>query len=107
MLRIDSLAANRQPDKTVVSMEGIKALFIVPGAPFSCAKSFDIKVKFSFKRYMYLSYLNILLVERKFGNHAAPNRSSWWWRKTRYGGAGSAGFVLGHTSSLNPLGGLR
>ena len=44
MLRIDSLAANQQPEKAVVSAEGIKALFIVPGAPFGCGKSFDIKV---------------------------------------------------------------
>ena len=45
MLRIDSLAADQQPDKTVFSTEGLKALFIIPGAPFSCAKSFEIKVK--------------------------------------------------------------
>jgi hypothetical protein len=44
MLRVDSLAADHQPDKTVVSIEGLKGLFIVPGAPFSCAKSFEIKV---------------------------------------------------------------
>ena len=44
MLRVDSLAADQQPDKTVVSIEGLKGLFIVPGAPFSCAKSFEIKV---------------------------------------------------------------
>ena len=81
MLRIDSLAADRQPDKTVVSMEGLKALFIVPGAPFSCAKSFDIKVKISFglynknsfKKKNYFIFLNILNIEGKFGNHAAPN----------------------------------
>lgn len=44
MLRIDSLAADQQPDKTVASIEGLKGLFIVPGAPFSCVKAFDIKV---------------------------------------------------------------
>lgn len=44
MLRVDSLAADHQPDKTVVSIEGLKGLFIVQGAPFSCAKSFEIKV---------------------------------------------------------------
>ncbi|KAK4026287.1 hypothetical protein OUZ56_015296 [Daphnia magna] len=43
MLRVDSLAADQQPDKTVASIEGLKGLFIVPGAPFSCAKSFEIK----------------------------------------------------------------
>jgi len=61
MLRIDSLAADRQPDKTVVSMEGLKALFIVPGAPFSCAKSFDIKVKISFLIYNNNSLKNCIL----------------------------------------------
>ena len=45
LLWIDSLAADQQPDKTVFSTEGLKALFIIPGAPFSCAKSFEIKVK--------------------------------------------------------------
>ena len=44
MLRVDSLVADKQPDKTVLSMEGIKGLFIVPGAPFSCTKSLDIQV---------------------------------------------------------------
>lgn len=44
VFRIDSLAADHQPDKAVFSMEGLKGLFIVPGAPFGCAKSFEIKV---------------------------------------------------------------
>ena len=52
MLRVDSLAADVQPDKTVFSTEGLKGLFIIPGAPFSCAKSFEIKV-FSITKEKY------------------------------------------------------
>lgn len=53
MLRVDSLAADQQPDKTVASIEGLKGLFIVPGAPFSCAKSFEIKVALIFTNIQY------------------------------------------------------
>ena len=45
-LRIDSLVMERQPEKMLLTSEGIKGLFIVPGAPFSCAKSQEIKVHF-------------------------------------------------------------
>ena len=41
-LRIDSLVMERQPEKMLLTSEGIKRLFIVPGAPYSCTKSQDI-----------------------------------------------------------------
>lgn len=63
MFRVDSLAADQQPDKTVVSIEGLKGLFIVPGAPFSCAKSFEIKV-LSF--FLTFSLLNGKIFNRPF-----------------------------------------
>jgi len=44
MVRVDSLAADVQPDRAAGSAEGLKGLFLAPGAPFSCAKSADIKV---------------------------------------------------------------
>lgn len=44
MLRVDSFATIQQPEKMVVSMEGVKGLFTLPNAPFSCTISSDIQV---------------------------------------------------------------
>lgn len=44
MLRIDSLATESLPEKTLVSFEGLKGLFIVPSAPYNCVKSSDLAV---------------------------------------------------------------
>jgi len=39
VMRVDSLVRKRQPEKMLLASEGIKGLFIVPGAPFSCRLS--------------------------------------------------------------------
>ena len=44
MLRVDSFATIQQPEKVVMSMEGVKGLFTVPSGPFACAASGDIQV---------------------------------------------------------------
>ena len=44
MLRVDSFATNKQPEKVVVSVEGVRGLLTVPNAPFACVKSIEIQV---------------------------------------------------------------
>ena len=55
MLRVDSFATIQQPEKTVVSMEGVKGLFAVPSGPFTCAASGDIQVDMG----VFLPFLHI------------------------------------------------